>query len=197
MQGHDTSGAWSILRSVCSYLYKHSEFGVSVVRGSANDSLLTYTDISFAPAGSRSQAGILVQWGQSTLTWRSYRQTLTTLSTCESELIGVVDGLEASKCLQILLSELCHDIAPKMIELRCDNQASVALSCDGALLRTRHLSIRALRLSEALKQGFCTLGWIGTKDQRADYLTKPATRAFQRACLSSLGMRQFGGGDSQ
>eukprot|EP00971_Amphidinium_carterae_P325618 6455981-Amphidinium_carterae.1 len=31
MQSKDTSGAWGILKSVCSYLYKHSEFGVSVV----------------------------------------------------------------------------------------------------------------------------------------------------------------------
>eukprot|EP00971_Amphidinium_carterae_P256895 5100037-Amphidinium_carterae.1 len=78
-----------------------------------------------------------------------------------------------------------------MIELRCDNQAAVTLSCENAPLRTRHLSIRAMRLSEALKQGSCTLGWVGTKDQRADYPTKPATRAFQRACLQSLGMRQW------
>eukprot|EP00971_Amphidinium_carterae_P350934 6491817-Amphidinium_carterae.1 len=190
LQSRDTASAWTILRSLCSYLFKHSEFGISVVGGAQDDALLSYTDISFAPEGSRSQAGVLVQWGQSTLTWRSFRQTLTTLSTCESELIGVVDGLESAKCLQILLSELAFDIAPRMVELRCDNQASISLSSETAPLRTRHLSIRALRLSEALKQGSCTLGWVGTKDQRADYLTKPVTRAFQRACLHSLGMKQ-------
>eukprot|EP00971_Amphidinium_carterae_P288441 5727000-Amphidinium_carterae.1 len=60
MQSHDTSGAWSVLKSVYAYLFKHSELGISVTRGSANDTLLAYTDISFAPTGSRSQAGILV-----------------------------------------------------------------------------------------------------------------------------------------
>eukprot|EP00971_Amphidinium_carterae_P351163 6491950-Amphidinium_carterae.1 len=189
-ESRDTSGAWGILKSLCSYLYKHSEFGVSVVDGSASDTLLSYIDISFAPSGGRSQAGVLIQWGQSTVTWRSYRQTLTTLSTCESELIGVLDGLESAKCIQILLSEIANDIAPKLIELRCDNQASVSLCSVDAPLRTRHLSIRALHLTEALQQGSCTLGWIGTREQKADYLTKPATRAFQRACLCSLGMKQ-------
>eukprot|EP00971_Amphidinium_carterae_P220441 4376096-Amphidinium_carterae.1 len=48
MQGHDTSGAWSILRSACSYLCKHSEFGVSIIRGSVDDNLLACSDINFA-----------------------------------------------------------------------------------------------------------------------------------------------------
>eukprot|EP00971_Amphidinium_carterae_P208834 4142925-Amphidinium_carterae.1 len=56
LQSRDTSSAWTILRSVCSYLFKHSEFGISVLGGSRDDSLLAYTDISFAPSGGWSQA---------------------------------------------------------------------------------------------------------------------------------------------
>eukprot|EP00971_Amphidinium_carterae_P094941 1878452-Amphidinium_carterae.1 len=75
MQGHDTFGVWSVLRSVCFCVFKHSEFSASVVGGSASDTLMAYSDISFAPTGSRSQSGLLVQRGGSTLTWKSYRQT--------------------------------------------------------------------------------------------------------------------------
>eukprot|EP00971_Amphidinium_carterae_P089866 1779228-Amphidinium_carterae.1 len=70
------------------------------------------------------------------------------------------------------------------------------LSSDCPPLRTKHLSIRALRLAEAIKEGTCTLGWVNTKVQKADYLTKPVIRAFQKACLRSLGMRHCKNGDS-
>eukprot|EP00971_Amphidinium_carterae_P280757 5573703-Amphidinium_carterae.1 len=55
-------------------------------------------------------------------------------------------------------------------------------------LRIRHTSIRAHRLTEAVNQGNASLGWVGTKDQRSDYLTKLAPKMFQHACCDSLGM---------
>eukprot|EP00971_Amphidinium_carterae_P226669 4495757-Amphidinium_carterae.1 len=55
--------------------------------------LSIYTDISFAPGGGKSHSGLLLQFGGSTMTWRSHKQSIVALSTGEAELYACVEGL--------------------------------------------------------------------------------------------------------
>eukprot|EP00971_Amphidinium_carterae_P148683 2948159-Amphidinium_carterae.1 len=159
----DTKTSWEMLKAISAYLFRHIELSVKVKPVAYQ--LVAYSDISFAPGGSRSQAGTLVQWGGSNITWRSFRQSLTVSVTCESELAGVMDAYESAKwCVQVLLGELAYDLVP------------------------RHTSIRTYRLTEAVNQGSALLGWVGIKDQKSDYLTKLAPKMYQRACIDALEM---------
>eukprot|EP00971_Amphidinium_carterae_P027126 534751-Amphidinium_carterae.4 len=83
------------------------------------------------------------------------------ISTCESELVGVVDAYESAKCIQVLIGELAYDLGPRLVDLRCDNQAAIAQVLQPSL-RTKQSSIRAYRLIEAVNQGNASLGWAGT-----------------------------------
>eukprot|EP00971_Amphidinium_carterae_P026896 530417-Amphidinium_carterae.1 len=73
-----------------------------------------------------------------TITWRSFRQSPTALSTCESELVGVMDAYESAKRVQVLIAAIAQVLQPP--------------------LRTRHTNIRAYKLTQAVNQGNASLG---------------------------------------
>eukprot|EP00971_Amphidinium_carterae_P237793 4720980-Amphidinium_carterae.1 len=68
--------------------------------------------------------------------------------------------------------------ASRLVALRCDNQAAIAQVLQPPL-RT-----------EAVNQGNASLGWVRTKDQKSDCLTKLVPRKFQLAfaCFDALGL---------
>eukprot|EP00975_Prorocentrum_lima_P035403 7434663-Prorocentrum_lima.AAC.1 len=54
--------------------------------------LAIVTDASLAPGGGRSHEGITIFHGPNLISWKSARQNLTALSSCEAELVGMVAG---------------------------------------------------------------------------------------------------------
>eukprot|EP00971_Amphidinium_carterae_P218297 4332946-Amphidinium_carterae.1 len=78
-----------MLKAVCSCLFEHKHIELGVKVKPESDELVSFIAISSAPGDSRSQAGILDQWVEpphSTITRRSFRQSLIAFGTCESEL---------------------------------------------------------------------------------------------------------------
>ena len=61
-------------------------------RPDMDSSLRGFTDISFGPSAGRSHQGVVVCWSGAPVYWESGRQSLTSLSTAEAELIGLVHG---------------------------------------------------------------------------------------------------------
>eukprot|EP00975_Prorocentrum_lima_P029386 6171485-Prorocentrum_lima.AAC.1 len=54
--------------------------------------LTIVSDPSLAPGGGRSHEGVTVLHGPNLISWRSRKQSLTTLSSCEGDLVGMVAG---------------------------------------------------------------------------------------------------------
>ena len=48
--------------------------------------LVAWSDAGYAGSDTKSQSGLIIAWGGSIITWRSSRQTVSTLSTAEAEL---------------------------------------------------------------------------------------------------------------
>eukprot|EP00975_Prorocentrum_lima_P070636 12933225-Prorocentrum_lima.AAC.1 len=51
-------------------------------------------DAGFAPGGERSRTGVVVKVVAVIVHWASVKQTLTTLSSCEAELVAAVTGVK-------------------------------------------------------------------------------------------------------
>eukprot|EP00971_Amphidinium_carterae_P197267 3915541-Amphidinium_carterae.2 len=156
------------IRQLFGYLCANDEMVLRMT--SKDDRLRVYTDSSFAPSGGKSHAGLLLQLGEASITWRSHKQSLVALSTGEAELYASVEGIGAVRSARSLLLELGLSIS--VAELLCDNSAAIALSNSDPPMRSRHWSMRSWRLREAVRSGEVAVSYVSTDAQRADSFTK-------------------------
>ena len=132
--------------------------------------VVIYTDASFAPYGSRSVSGIIVQYRGRNVLWKSQRQTIVCLSTAEAELVGACEGVVLGQSLTALLKEF--DVALEPMRLLVDNLAAIVLAEGGGSTRTRHLRVRGSFIKNLIKAGELIPEHCPGDVQLADILTK-------------------------
>ena len=161
--------------------------------------LRLYVDADFA--GDRLDAvstngGYLVLYGPNTffpLAWVSKKQTATSRSTTESEVISLAYSLfsEALPTLTLWETLLGRSVELQVME---DNQATIRIVKNGFSAKLRHISrthkIDLSSLSEQFRQANIKLDYIDTKEQAADIFTKSLEPAKWGAALDMLSIYQ-------
>ena len=142
-----------------------------------------YGDASFAPTGGASHGGSIAFVYGNAISWRSHRQTVVAASTAEAELIEATEAQLHTRPIVLLLAELEQEVRSSF--LACDNSAALTMVGKAATYpwRSRHISIRGHLLDEAVKSGEVSFGFIGTKEQKADGLTKGLTQVLHDASM--------------
>ena len=108
------------------------------------------TDASHAPGGDRSRTGVVILLGGVVLHWHSGKQTLTAMSTCESEIEASHIGMKLGMTVRALIAEATRK--PVKTALIGDNQAALRkLTTQITNWRTRHFSVRAGWLRDYLR----------------------------------------------
>ena len=160
--------------------------------------LQLYVDADFAgdKENARSTSGgFLVLRGPTSffpLAWVSKRQTSTSRSTTESEVISLPYSLYQEGILSLQLWEL---LLQRSVKLRVmeDNQATILVVKKGYSPKLRHITrthkVNLSCLSEVFAEGGVTIEYVDTKDQAADIFTKALPPQKWGAALSLLGMR--------
>ena len=150
------------------YLRDTSQWELRFIPG---ESVLTgYGDASFSPEGGRSHTGWTVLFRNCPIAWRSSRQTLTTLSTAEAEMIALQEAALALMATEALLESL--GIFPEDKLIYSDSTSAVAIQKGSCSFRTRHLKVRATWLREQIQNGSIRLRHQPGALQLADLLTK-------------------------
>ena len=116
------------------------EGDLSVPMGRA--SLVGFCDASFAPTANRSLQSTMSFYNGALIAWSSTRQTHTTLSTAEAELVGITTLFGELQALEPLVREIQG--SKLSMQMHSDSQAAIAI-CKTASSnwRTRHLRLRA------------------------------------------------------
>ena len=147
--------------------------------------ITTYTDVSFAPfvdddapelEQGRSHGGKIVVWASAPVAWMSQRQSMTTLSTAEAELIEAIDGSVYAQNVESILEGMNLVVRKALI---VDNLAAINLCSQkdkSVSWRTRHLRLKAVALKERQQTGDIVLKYTASKTQLADLLTKSLPR---------------------
>eukprot|EP00435_Cladocopium_sp_Y103_P040980 s704_g11.t1 len=152
---------------------QEADFGVAGTQSRVRHAGLVevYTDASFASSNLRSTSGVVGFYAGSPVFWYTGRQSFVTLSTAEAELMAMLEGLTALRCVKSII-DLLQDI-PAEGRMFSDSTAgiSIALGTTGSW-RTRHLRIRAQGLHEAIERGETTLEHQPGKSLVADGMTK-------------------------
>ncbi|KAH9127120.1 hypothetical protein AeMF1_002543 [Aphanomyces euteiches] len=137
-----------------------------------------YSDASWASRPDRkSVTGNLCLLAGSVVSWKSARQRIVALSTCEAEYIALAEVAKEIMWLRGLLNDigiLQTDATPTF----CDNKAAIATAeNDNISERSKHMDVRMHFIRQLLKEHTLVLKHVGTVDQLADVLTKVSSRA--------------------
>ena len=154
--------------------------------------LQIFSDVSFSPSheNHKSVQGICIEQNSNLLFWESVRQPFVALSTCEAELIGLVEGQQAGEGVLALLQVLDHEIEEQ--QLFGDNKASISICVnETGAWRTRHLRIRSHRIREILQGEGTTwkAAHIRGTALCADGFTKPLQNQSFARFLKLIGMK--------
>ena len=132
------------------------------------------------------QTGVNVYICDGLVEWRSVKQLQVPRSTAEAEVTSLHIGGIVLEGVKALLESMGLRVVSST--LWGDNAASIFLTQGQGSWKTRCLANRAAGLRSRVESGDLVVSYVGTKDQRADGLTKclpvPATqRMREQLCL--------------
>ena len=162
------------------YLVTHPTLGLRYPYFEGTPSLTIHGDCSWAPTGQASHEGNIAALNNSIIAWRSKRQQLVAMSSCEGELIAACQSLVMGRSLRLLVAEMFGTQGvPPAFSMGVDNQAAIQQITQGehASWRSRHISIRAAAIVSAKQTGELVVGYVKTDEMKADGLTKALTPA--------------------
>ena len=146
------------------------------------------TDASFAPSGEASHGAYIVSLCGCPVFWRSGRQSLVTLSTAESELVEIVEGMTAGESIAVLADELLKGVQKRVWT---DSQSALSiLSTEGGNWRTRHLRMRAASARYSIRRGDWVLQHVPGEDMKADLGTKALSSFRLEKLRRAMGMKE-------
>lgn len=162
---------------VVAYLFYTKDIPL-VLGGKGDISLTTYTDSSLATGPKRrSISGQLTKLHENSgaIHVKSHATQSTCMSTFESELAALTDGMKTALYLQHLLTSLNTDITiPATIY--ADNKAMLDfVNGEGSLRGSRHMDLRLWFSRENLQRGRFLLKYMPGIHIPSNYLTKLAT----------------------
>jgi hypothetical protein len=140
---------------------------------------------------SKSTSGVLFFFVKCLVSWQSVKQQVVALSSCEAEYTAASTALTQAIWLVRLLSDLLgRDTGA--VELRVDSKFALALAKNPIFHeRSKHIRVRHHFIRGCLEERSIKAGYINTKDQLADLLTKPLGRIRFLELCSKTGMVQI------
>ena len=153
---------------VLRYLQGTKHYALSFKSCISPGEVIAYTDANYAPT--RSQTGIVIKLGTNVITWRSMKQSVTSLSSAESEVQALAMTGVLADSVSTLRESLC--LTTPLVEIRCDNTAAVVLATGEGSWKTKAAANKVAAIRERVEQGEIKVSHVGTKEQCADSLTK-------------------------
>jgi hypothetical protein len=180
----------SALKRVLRYLSGTRTYGItySDVLWHPNQ-FFGYADASFATTDKlKSITGYVFKMSGGAITWYSKKQSVTALSTTESEYIALSKAAREARWLRNLFSEL--GFAQKLLTtIFGDNEGSIAISKNPQFhKRAKHIGVQFHSVKEHVRDGVITVESVRSQHQTADVLTKPLPRAKHKQHVAEMGM---------
>lgn len=163
--------------------------------GGERHGLVGYTDTDGASQDHQQAiSGLAYLIDGGTISWRSRKQELVTLSTAEVEYVAATHAAKEGIWLRRLIGELFGKIDIPTT-LYCDNQAALTLATtDNFHARTKHIDICYHFIREAVDSEVFKLIYCPTDDMVADILTKALPGWKVKGHSAALGLCSACGG---
>ena len=163
-----------LAKHVIRYLKYTKHYSLSYFSNQSDDMCIVHCDADYANdlADSKSINGITVQVFGCLVGWSTVKQSKVSLSTCESEIRSIVDGITEVKYVKSLLQELDNDLSVNCI-IYNDNQSAVK-TCKrgGNFAKNRHYRSKVHFVQDTVNEHWLTVEHKEGTNMIADFLTK-------------------------
>lgn len=192
-----TKAHWEATTRMLAYLKTTQHECLTFQQHSGGDVLVGSCDADWMPnygddmCNMKSTTGYVFYLGGAAISWRSRRQSTFATSTAHAECNAAYEAA----CEATYLRKLLADLGNRQVEptlLHEDNQALIKISLNAKDQdRTKHWDSKIFALREMTTNFTIRFGYVSTKNQMADHLTKPLPRApLERARGHCLGSRR-------
>ena len=116
------------------------------------------------------------------ISWKSKKQQIVALSTCEAEYIALTHAVQEAKFLKQLIFDMLN-LSSVKVSIGVDNQSAIKLANNPVChQRSKHIDIRYHFIRDNVSSGEIKLQYVNTIMNIADIFTKP---------VSNIRMNQF------
>ncbi|UYV79484.1 hypothetical protein LAZ67_17002840 [Cordylochernes scorpioides] len=195
---------WEAGKRVLRYLKSTKDFGITY--RSTGKPLIAFSDASWASdiVDRKGVSGHLIFLAGAPIIWRSTKQTVTALSTMESEYIALSSAVKDITWVRNLMEQLkMSSLICGETKVFCDNQAAISHAenyIDKS--KTRHFAVKYHFVREKISEEAIELFYTPSAENPADFLTKPLARSqHEKYCRALMDYRNkrpaevFPGGD--
>ena len=155
---------------VFAYLARHRSIGLTYSK--SKSTLHGFVDALWEVK--RSTSGWFIFWQDAALAWGSSKQKCVALSSCEAEIIALSEAAKDMVYFRKLIRGVDSNAIAGPSELSTDNQAARDLSYNPENhQRTKHVERRHFFIRDMVEALELRVPLIPTKENPADFLTKP------------------------
>ena len=182
---------WSGVKRVLRYIRGTIDFGLKFTY-SDNFVLHGFADADWAGCteSRKSTSGEFFQIGNCAVSWRSKKQSVVALSSCEAEYISLCSATQEVVWLRRLLKSIGfhQDQATTICE---DNQGAICLSKNPKdHTRTKHVDVKFHFTRETIEKNVVSLEYCPTGKMLADTLTKGLAKPAFEKFRTGMGVQQ-------
>ena len=141
--------------------------------------LIGYSDSDWGNSGDRKSISgycFLLNVNGPLISWKSKKQSVVAISSCEAEYIAMTHAIQEAKFLFQFISEIkcCKD---KSVIVHVDNLGSIALAQNPVNhQRSKHIDIKYHFIRNEISEGIVKLHYIPSNNNLADIFTKPFSK---------------------
>lgn len=145
--------------------------------GNRDKELIGYVDAnwnSVQNSDGKSTSGYIFTMNGTAITWRSIKQSVIAMSTCEAEYIGICEAVKEGIWISNILEEIGikNEYIENGIVLNCDNQSAIAVAKNKNSRKSKHIELKYLKIRSEIENKRFKMEYIQSSNQIADYLTK-------------------------
>ncbi|XP_059637403.1 secreted RxLR effector protein 161-like [Cornus florida] len=190
---------WNVVKHIMRYIWGTTDMGLFYSRKSKLQ-LIGYANASYLsdPHTVRSQTGYLFTSGNTAISWRSIKQTMTTTSLNHSEILAIHEAGRECIWLRSVIQHIRESCGLSSIKdsptiLYEDNTICNTQVRRGYIKsdRTKHISPKFFSTHELQKSVDIDVQQIRSSDNLADLFTKALPTTTFKKLVDNIGMRQL------
>ena len=169
---------WSAVKRIIRYVAGTAARSITF-RHQSSFSLVGYSDSDDAgcPDTAKSTSGFIFFFGGAPVSWRSRKQKVVTLSSCESELVALSEASREVVWIRKLFAQIYSRVLPPTFIFEDNDCARKIAEQPKFSDKTKHIKRKYFYVQAQVASGEMNVRRVDTKINLADIFTKPADRA--------------------